>query len=86
MRYAARKLCGHVSALVSCHKCEKQANYKNCHHNFAGMNEMDEWFITRDSAQHWQNTSEWRRCRSDAAKKQFVQEISVRWSELLQLS
>ena len=26
---AARKLCGHVSALVSCHRCEKKSNYVN---------------------------------------------------------
>ena len=82
---AARKLCGHVSALVSCHRCEKQANYENRHHNFAGMAEIDEWFITRDSAQHRQNASEWRRCKSDAARKRFVQETGVRWSELLRL-
>jgi hypothetical protein len=82
---AARKLCGHVLALVSCHRCEKQANYENRHHNFAGMAEIDEWFITRDSAQHRQNASEWRRCKSDAARKRFVQETGVRWSELLRL-
>ena len=75
---ATRKLCGHVSALVSCHRCEKQANYENRHYNFAGMGEIDEWFITRDSAQHRQNASEWRRCKSDAARKQFVQETGVR--------
>jgi hypothetical protein len=26
---AARKICGHISALVSCHRCEKKANYEN---------------------------------------------------------
>ena len=30
---AARKICGHVSALVSCHRCEKHANYENKKHN-----------------------------------------------------
>ena len=49
------------------------------------MAEIDEWFITRDSAQHRQNASEWRRCKSDAARKRFVQETGVRWSELLRL-
>jgi hypothetical protein len=80
---AARKICGHVSALVSCHRCEKQANYENRHHNFAGMDDIDEWFITRDSIQHRQ--VEWRYCKSDAARKRFVKEFGVRWSELLQL-
>ena len=31
---AARKICGHVSALISCHRCEKKANYENDQHNF----------------------------------------------------
>ena len=39
---AARKICGHVSALVACHICEKKANYENHQHNFAGMNDMNE--------------------------------------------
>ncbi|RHZ81307.1 hypothetical protein Glove_122g28 [Diversispora epigaea] len=38
---AARKICGHISALVSCHRCEKKANYENRQHNFAGMDDMD---------------------------------------------
>jgi hypothetical protein len=82
---AARKLCGHVSALVSCHRCEKRANYENHHHNFAGMAEMEEWFFARDSVQHRQNALGWRRCKSDAARKRFVQETGVRWSDLLRL-
>ncbi|GET53787.1 uncharacterized protein LOC105342819 [Rhizophagus irregularis DAOM 181602=DAOM 197198] len=66
---AARKICGHISALVSCHRCEKKANYENWQHNFAGINEMDEWFTCRDSAQHRQDAIGWRRCNSDAARK-----------------
>ena len=38
----ARKLCGHVSALVSCHRCEKKANYINKQSNFGGMADIDE--------------------------------------------
>ena len=49
---AARKICGHVSALVSCHRCEKKANYENWQHNFAGMSNMNEWFTPRDLSQH----------------------------------
>ena len=56
---AARKICGHVSALVSCHRCEKKANYKNRQHNYAGMDNMEEWFFIRDSTQHRQNAIEW---------------------------
>ncbi|GET55402.1 hypothetical protein GLOIN_2v1786147 [Rhizophagus irregularis DAOM 181602=DAOM 197198] len=82
---AARKICGHIFALVSCHRCEKKANYENRQHNFAGINEMDEWFTCRDSAQHRQDAIGWRRCNSDAARKRFVKQTGVRWSELLRL-
>ncbi|GET55990.1 hypothetical protein GLOIN_2v1775288 [Rhizophagus irregularis DAOM 181602=DAOM 197198] len=50
---AARKICGHVSALVSCHRCEKKANYENGQHNFAGMDDVG--YSARDSNEHWQN-------------------------------
>ncbi|GBC18984.2 hypothetical protein GLOIN_2v1775288 [Rhizophagus irregularis DAOM 181602=DAOM 197198] len=81
---AARKICGHVSALVSCHRCEKKANYENGQHNFAGMDDVG--YSARDSNEHWQNALGWRRCNSDAARKRFVKETGVRWSELLRLS
>ena len=83
---AARKICGHISALASCHRCEKKANYENRKHNFAGMADMDEWFILRDSDQHRQDAYEWRRCNSNASRKRFVQQNGVRWSELLRLT
>ena len=82
---AARKICGHVSALAACHRCEKRGNYENHQHNFAGMEDMDEWFIARDSSQHRQNAIGWRRCNSDAARTRFVKQTGVRWSELLRL-
>ncbi|GBC14554.2 hypothetical protein GLOIN_2v1775288 [Rhizophagus irregularis DAOM 181602=DAOM 197198] len=81
---AARKICGHVSALVSCHRCEKKANYENGQHNFAGMDDVG--YSARDSNEHRQNALGWRRCNSDAARKCFVKETGVRWSELLRLS
>ena len=82
---AARKICGHISALAACHRCEKRGNYENHQHNFAGMEDMDEWFIARDSSQHCQNAIGWRRCNSDAARTRFVKQTGVRWSELLRL-
>ena len=62
---AARKICGHISALVSCHRCEKKANYENHQHNFAGMDNIDDWFIMRDPIEHRRNALEWRCCNSD---------------------
>jgi hypothetical protein len=82
---AARKICGHVSALVSCHRCEKKANYEEGQHNFAEMSNMDEWFIARNSTQHRQDAIGWRRCNSQSSRKRFVKNTGVRWSELLRL-
>ena len=82
---AARKVCGHISALVSCHRCNKKANYINNKHNFGGMRNMNEWFVLKDSAIYRQNAIEWRRCSSNAARKRFTSNKLVRWSEFLRL-
>ena len=82
---AAQKIYGHISALVQCHRCEKRVNYVNNQHNFGGMNNMNDWFIQKDSALYQKNALEWRYCKSDAARKRFVKENSVRWIELLRL-
>jgi len=68
----ARKLCGHVSALVSCHRCEKKTNYINNQHNFRGMADMDEWFIMKDSTKYRENALNWCRYRSNAVSVPFV--------------
>ena len=57
---AARKLCGHVSTLVSCHRCEKKVNYINKQSNFSGMADIDEWFYMKDLTKHRQNALDWR--------------------------
>ncbi|EXX65952.1 hypothetical protein RirG_128400 [Rhizophagus irregularis DAOM 197198w] len=82
---AARKICRHVSALVSCHRCQKKANYENHQYNFAGMGDMEDWFVARDSNEHLQNALGWRWFNSDVLRKRFVKQTGVRWSELLRL-
>ncbi|GBC23995.2 hypothetical protein GLOIN_2v1786147 [Rhizophagus irregularis DAOM 181602=DAOM 197198] len=77
----ARKLCGHISALASCHRCEKRANNRN----FGGMADMSDWFIMKDPVEHRQKALEWRRCKSNAERERFVKENGVRWSEILRL-
>ncbi|PKC64471.1 hypothetical protein RhiirA1_396016 [Rhizophagus irregularis] len=54
---------------------------------FAGicMENMDDWFITRNSNEHRQNALGWRRCNSDASRNRFAKQTGVRWSELLRL-
>jgi len=71
---AARKICRHVSALVSYHQCEKKANYENRQHNFAGMDDLEEWFYTRSSTEYHQHALNWRRCKSDASRKRMVKQ------------
>jgi hypothetical protein len=83
---AARKVCGYVSALSSCHRCQKKANHEGSSNNFAGMDDIDEWFIDRDPVQHRQDALEWRRCNSNAARERRTKLTGVRWSELLRLS
>jgi hypothetical protein len=80
---AARKICGHVLALVSCHWCKKRANYENRQNNFAGMNDMNEWLVTRNSAEFHENALGWRRCNTNASRQRFTRNTGVRWSELL---
>ncbi|RIB16676.1 hypothetical protein C2G38_2189298 [Gigaspora rosea] len=55
---AARKLYGHILALVSCHRCEKSANYINRHFIFGDMQNMDEWFVQKDLAVHQEKALE----------------------------
>ncbi|GBB87061.1 hypothetical protein RclHR1_13520003 [Rhizophagus clarus] len=82
---AARKICGYISALLSCHGCKKKVNYKNHKHNFAGMDNMNEWFISQNPAQFCENALRWRHCNSNTARDCFVKIADVRWSELLRL-
>jgi len=82
---AAQKLCEHVSALVLCHHCEKKANYVNNQHNFGGITNMDKWFITKDSTKYWENTLNWRQCKSNVKRERFIKQNGIRWLELLRL-
>ena len=82
---AARKICGHVSALVSYHQCEKKANYENRQHNFAGIDDLEEWFYTQSLTEYRQHALNWRRCKSNASQKCMVKQTGIRWSELLRL-
>ncbi len=80
---AARKICEHVLAFVSCYWYEKKVNYENQQHNFARIDDLKEWFYTRSSTEHHQHALNWCRCKSDALRKRMVKQIRVRQSELL---
>ncbi|GBC46304.2 uncharacterized protein LOC114460739 [Rhizophagus irregularis DAOM 181602=DAOM 197198] len=51
---AARKLCGHISASVSCYRCYKTANSNGNRNksNFGGFDDMVDWFVERDLDEH----------------------------------
>ena len=82
---AARKLCGHISALIGCHRCYKRANTGGEKPNFGGFEDMDEWFRERDLEEHRRNAEDWRKCKTDNERKQHVSDTHVRWSEMLRL-
>jgi hypothetical protein len=82
---AARKLCGHISASVSCHRCYKRANINGRKLNFGGFDDMDDWFVERDLEEHRQHAESWRLCKSQEERKRHVSLTLVRWTELLRL-
>ena len=82
---AARKLCGHISASVSCHRCYKRANIKGRKLNFGGFDDIDDWFVERDLEEHRQHAEGWRLCKSQEERKRHVSSTFVRWTELLRL-
>ena len=59
---AARKLCGHISAQVGCHRCYKTATRKEDGErpNFGGFNDMENWFRMRDVEEHKRNAEIWK--------------------------
>jgi hypothetical protein len=79
---AARKLCGHYSANVSCHRCLKVARNRN----FSGMDDIDEWFVAKNANSHREMALEWRKCKSNEARKRHAKQYHARWSEMLRLS
>lgn len=83
---AARKLCGHISARVACHRCLKRAQYDDRNQpNFGGFEDIDEWFVERDIDQIRKNAYEWLDCNTKDARINHVHNTLVRWSEIYRL-
>ena len=82
---AARKLCGHISALAGCHRCYKRANIVGRKLNYGGFDDMSEWFQDRDLEEHRTNAEVWRHCKSKDKRRNHVSTTLVRWSEMLRL-
>ena len=83
---AARKLCGHISALVGCHRCYKRASGEEGQRlNFGGFDDINEWFRPKDAAEHRRNAMIWKHQRTKKDRADFVSRTRVRWSEMLRL-
>jgi Transposase family tnp2 len=83
---AARKLCGHISALAACHRCHKRASGDDGQRaNFGGFDDMSSWFTMRDPDNHRQNAISWLHCRTEDERKRHVSSTLARWSEMLRL-
>ncbi|RHZ74531.1 hypothetical protein Glove_221g35 [Diversispora epigaea] len=61
--------------LVSCDV--SAVYYENRQYNFAGMDNINNWFIVKDSSKHLENALRWRSCNLDSARKKFtkIQEL-----------
>ena len=83
---AARKLCGHISALAGCHRCYKRASSKNGEKaNFGGFEDMADWFKLRDLEEYRHNAILWKHKLTKEDRKQHVRTTHIRWSEMLRL-
>jgi Transposase family tnp2/Domain of unknown function (DUF4218) len=81
---ATRKLFGHGSAVMKCHRCEKRStyseDYKKSHYGGGG-------YVARpaDASLHRQYAQEWLECNSKNSREKHFKNYGVRWSELLRL-
>ena len=68
---ATRKLFGHGSAVMKCHRCEKRSTYSNEYRKtyYGGMEDYNEW-VTRpaDALLHREYAQEWMECNSKKAR------------------
>jgi hypothetical protein len=84
---AARKICGHASHIVKCHRCSKHSKYdpdtKRSH--YGGFEDMDEWFNPIDISQHFKAAKQWLHCTNKHERDQHVKDTGIRWSELYRL-
>ena len=83
---AARKLCGHISALVGCHRCYKRASDEEGQRiNFGEFEDMEEWFRPKDATEHRRNAMIWKHQQTKTDRRNHVSRTHVRWSEMLRL-
>ncbi|CAG8726317.1 10797_t:CDS:2, partial [Ambispora leptoticha] len=84
---AARKICGHASHAIKCHRCPKRAKYdcETKRNHYSGFENMDEWFKPIDISQNFKAANEWLSCKNKKERDDHVKRTRIRWSELYRL-
>jgi hypothetical protein len=85
---ATRKLFGHGSAVMKCHRCPKRSRYSEEFRktHYGGMRDYEQWITeSADPKEHRQYAQEWLRCDTRGTRENHFKEHGVRWSELLRL-
>jgi hypothetical protein len=85
---ATRKLFGHGSAVMKCHRCPKRSRYsekfKKTH--YGGMHDYEQWISeSADPQEHRRHAQEWLGFDTRGTRDSHFKEHGVRWSELLRL-
>jgi hypothetical protein len=53
--------------------------------NFGGFDDIDQWFLPRDVKEIKNNAALWKECKTEQARKRYVSDTLVRWSEIYRL-
>ncbi|GET54740.1 hypothetical protein GLOIN_2v1625072 [Rhizophagus irregularis DAOM 181602=DAOM 197198] len=80
---ATRKLFGHGSALMKCHRCEKRSVYSEEYrkNHYGGVHTYE----LSNAESHRKHAYEWLQCNSKNSRENYFKEYGIRWSELLRL-
>ena len=80
---ATRKLFGHGSAVMKCHRCEKRSIYSEEYNKTHYGGDHNYEISTAES--HKKYAYEWLQCNSKNSRDNHFKKHGVRWSELLRL-
>jgi hypothetical protein len=80
---ATRKLFGHGSAVMKCHRCKKHSTYSEEYKKTHYGGDQNYEISTAES--HRKYAQEWLQCNSKNSRGDHFKEHGVRWSELLRL-
>ncbi|CAB4487545.1 unnamed protein product [Rhizophagus irregularis] len=82
---ATRKLFGHGSAVMKCHRCEKRSTYSEVYKktHYGGMQEYDKWVTNPiNPSLHRQYAHEWLQCNSKSSRDTHFKEHGLSMEQL----